>query len=124
MKKDDGIYLRHILECIRRIEEDVAEGREHFMARHTPQDAVLRNLQVLAESTQRLSEELKDSQPTVEWQKISAFRNILVHDYLGIDLEAVWRITQVEIPSLKLAIESMLALLSCWEQEPGIPPAP
>ncbi|HZF11430.1 MAG TPA: HepT-like ribonuclease domain-containing protein [Thermoanaerobaculia bacterium] len=117
--KDDAVYLKHILECIHRIEEDVAAGREHFMAHHTPQDAVLRNLQVLAESTQRLSEALKDSQPTVEWQKISAFRNILVHDYLGIDLEAIWRITQVEIPSLKLAIESMLARLSPWEREPG-----
>ena len=44
MKKDDAVYLRHILECIRRIEEDIAEGQERFMAAHTLQDAVLRNL--------------------------------------------------------------------------------
>jgi uncharacterized protein with HEPN domain len=109
--KDDAVYLRHILECILRIEEDVAPGREQFLARHTFQDAVLRNLQVLAESTQKLSGALKETQPAIEWRKISAFRNILVHDYLGIDLDAIWAITQSEIPSLKLAVESMLDAL-------------
>jgi len=113
--KDDAVYLHHILECIHRIEEDVAEGREWFLARHTFQDAVLRNLQVLAESTQKISGALKETQPTIEWRKISAFRNILVHDYLGIDLEAIWGITQNEIPSLKLAVESMLSLLGSSE---------
>ena len=53
--KDDAIYIRHILECIRRVEENTAGGFDSFMASHTLQDAVLRNLQTLAESTQRLS---------------------------------------------------------------------
>ncbi|MGE0822938.1 MAG: DUF86 domain-containing protein [Candidatus Binatia bacterium] len=109
MKKDDTVYLRHILECIRRIAEDVAEGRERFMASHTLQDAVLRNLQVMAESTQRLSETAKATQPEVEWRKIAAFRNILVHDYLGIDLDTVWDITQRDVPGLKQAVEEMLS---------------
>jgi len=56
--KDDTVYLRHIQECVRRIEENVASGREEFMASHTLQDAVLRNLQTMAESTQRLSDDL------------------------------------------------------------------
>ena len=109
MKKDDTVYLRHILECIRRIAEDVAEGRDRFMESHTLQDAVLRNLQVMAESTQRLSETAKATQPEVEWRKITAFRNILVHDYLGIDLDTVWDITQRDVPELKQAIEEMLS---------------
>ena len=108
MKKDDAVYLRRVLECIRRIEEDIAEGRERFMAVHTLQDAVLRNLQVMAESTQRLSDAVKATQPDVEWRKIAAFRNILVHDYLGIDLETVWDITQRDVPELKQAVEMML----------------
>ena len=61
--KDDTIYLRHILECIRRIEANVAGGREQFMASHTLQDAVLRNLQTMTESTQRLS----DTSTVVIW---------------------------------------------------------
>jgi uncharacterized protein with HEPN domain len=109
MNKDDTVYLRHIIECIRRIAEDIVEGRERFLESHTLQDAVLRNLQVMAESTQRLSEATKATQPDVEWRKIAAFRNILVHDYLGIDLETVWDITQRDIPELKLAVEEMLS---------------
>jgi uncharacterized protein with HEPN domain len=72
------------------------------------QDAVLRNLQVLAESTQRLSAELKKEQPEVEWQKIGAFRNVLVHDYLGIDLDQVWQIIQEDIPKLAGAIGAII----------------
>ncbi len=106
--KDDAAYLRHILECIRRIEEDVMGGREEFMHSHTLQDAVLRNLQTMSESTQRLEDSLKPRHPEVEWRRIAAFRNLLVHNYLGIDLERVWDIVQRDVPVLKRAVTSML----------------
>jgi uncharacterized protein with HEPN domain len=106
--RDDTVYLRHIIECIRRIEENVAEGKERFMASHTLQDAVVRNLQTMAESTQRISEHLKDEHPEIEWHRIAAFRNVLVHDYLGIDLDIIWEITQQEVPELKRTILSIL----------------
>lgn len=106
--KDDRVYLRHILECIRRIEEDTAGGKDVFFASRTSQDAVLRNLQTLAESTQRLSEGLKIRHPQIEWRRIAAFRNILVHDYLGIDMETIWDIAQRDVPALRMAVLSML----------------
>jgi uncharacterized protein with HEPN domain len=106
--KDDTVYLRHVLECIRRIEENVAEGRDRFLASHTLQDAVLRNLQTMAESTQRLSEDLKAKYPDIEWHLIAAFRNVLVHDYLGVDIERVWEVTQREVPQLKKVVLTML----------------
>ncbi len=106
--KDDTVYLRHIQDCIRRIEENVAEERDRFMASHTLQDAVLRNLQTMAESAQRVSDDLKAKHPEVEWRRIAAFRNVLVHDYLGIDIERVWEITQRDVPRLKQAILTML----------------
>lgn len=61
--KDDRLYLVHVLECIDRIERYTAEGKMAFMADERTQDAVLRNLQVLSESTQRLSEDLKTAHP-------------------------------------------------------------
>lgn len=106
--KDDIVYLRHIEDCIRRIEEDTAGGRDGFLASHTLQDAVIRNLQTLSESTQLLSDELKSSHSEVEWLRIGAFRNVLVHDYLGIDLERIWEITQRDVPRLKKAVLAML----------------
>ena len=106
--RDDTVYLRHIQESIRRIEENVADGRDRFLASHTLQDAVLRNLQTMAESTQSLSDDLKTTYPDIEWDRIAAFRNVLVHDYLGIDVERVWDITQRDVPELKRAILAML----------------
>jgi len=106
--KSDVIYLRHIRECIRRIEEDVADDRARFMASHLIQDAVLRNLQTMAEATERLSDAAKATHPEVEWRTIAAFRNVLVHDYLGVDLEKIWEIVQRDVPNLKPVIDAML----------------
>jgi len=76
MNKSDTVYLRHILECIRRIADDIAGGRERFMESHTLQDAVLRNLQVMAESAQRLSEAAKAARPDAAYRETtrSAYR--------------------------------------------------
>ena len=106
--RDDTVYLRHIMDSIQRIEENVAEGQDRFLNSHTFQDAVLRNLQTLAESTQRLSDDLKAAHPEIEWHRIAAFRNVLVHDYLGVDVERIWEITQRDVPELKKAISAML----------------
>lgn len=106
--KDDGVHLLHILDCIRRIEEDTIGGKDAFFSSRTLQDAVLRNLQTLAESAQRLSEHIKTRYPQVEWRRIGAFRNVLVHDYLGIDIERIWEIIQRDVPDLKKTVMSML----------------
>ncbi len=100
--KDDMLYRIHIAECITRIESYVGQiDKETFL--HSPliQDAVLRNLQILAESSQRLSESFKAEHPQVEWYKIAGLRNILVRDYLGVDLEIVWNILGSELKALK-----------------------
>jgi uncharacterized protein with HEPN domain len=78
------------------------------MASHTLQDAVLRNLQILSESTQRLSEALKATHPEINWPRIAAFRNVLVHNYLGIDMEKIWDVIQNDVPDLKRVIQAML----------------
>lgn len=107
--KDDKLYLIHINECICKIESYVDQtDREEFLASTLIQDAVLRNLQVLAESTQRLSDTFKETHRKIEWYKISGLRNILVHDYLGIDLNTVWNIIEKELPRLKHLIAKSL----------------
>lgn len=79
--KDDRVYVLHIVDCVRRIQRYCET--EAFTTSDLVQDAVLRNLQVLAESTQRISAELKLLHPEVDWRAIAGFRNVLVHDYLG-----------------------------------------
>ena len=106
--KDDRRYLLHIFECIRRIEDDVAEGQTAFEASHTIQDAVIRNLQVMAESTRRLSDALKANQPEIDWAGIVGFRNVVVHDYFTVDTGVVWKIVTDDVPRLKVAIAQLL----------------
>ena len=105
--KDDRLYLIHIDECIARVESYTAGGKDAFFSSSLVQDAVLRNLQTLAESTQRLSNSAKAKHPEVDWYKIAGFRNVLVHDYLGVDLDRAWLIVERELPLLKQTIEAM-----------------
>jgi uncharacterized protein with HEPN domain len=72
---------------------------------------VIRNLQTLAESSQHLSEGVKISQSSVDWKGLAGFRNVLVHDYLGIDLELIYRAVEQDMPKLKRACEAALASL-------------
>ena len=106
--KDDSVYLRHILECIARIKEYTSGGRAEYLNSAIVQDAVLRNLQIMTESTQRLSDDAKGHHLEVEWKLISAFRNVLVHSYLGIDLEQVWNTVEQDLPALEAAAQSLL----------------
>ena len=65
--KDDRVYLRHILESLDAIRAYTAEGRDRFLADRKTQKATLRELQKLAESTQRLSSHLKENRPGIPW---------------------------------------------------------
>lgn len=106
--KDDRLYLIHILESIERVEEYTSEGLEQFLSDKKTQDAVLRNLQILAESTQRISPELKNAHSEIDWRGISGFRNVLVHDYLGVNLITVWGIIEGPVKDLKKRMSEVL----------------
>lgn len=107
--KDDMLYLLHIRDAIAAVEEYVADGRETFMSSRLVQDATLRNMQTLAESTQQLSDGAKAAHPEVDWAGIAAFRNVFVHGYLSIDLEIVWGIIEHDLPVLKRAVQDIMA---------------
>ena len=106
--KDDRVYLIHIQDCIDRIELYTVDGENSFLTSLLIQDAVMRNLQILAESTQRISSPLKLNHPEIDWQRIAAFRNVIVHNYMGIDLGQIWAIIQQDIPLLKGQIQDIL----------------
>ncbi len=109
--KDDRLYLIHIGDCIDRILRYTAGGRDAFLGDSMVQDAVTRNLQVLAESTQRLSDAAKARRPEVDWRAVAAFRNVVVHDYLGLDIPQVWAIVERDLRPLKQAVEAALGEL-------------
>ena len=105
----DLLYLRHILQCAANVREDCAGGRTAFYASRTIRDAVLRNLQVMAESTQRLSSRAKDARADIPWDNIAGFRNRLTHDYFRIDHDLIWRVIEDHLPALELAATDLVA---------------
>jgi uncharacterized protein with HEPN domain len=106
--KKDRLYLIHIRECLERIAHYTTDGREKFLATNLIQDAVLRNLQTLSESSKRHSSTLKALHPDIEWDRMVGFRNVLVHEYLGINLGRVWEIIEQEVPPLRTKVGSLL----------------
>lgn len=102
-EKDDSVYTEYMLDSILRIDEYV-ESKEQFYNSRLVQDAVIRNLQVMAESSQRVAEDIRSNYPGIPWKAISGFRNILVHDYLGVDLDAIWGVVEQDLPKLEQAL--------------------
>lgn len=106
--KDDRLYLVHVQDSMNYIMEYTAEGKQVFLKDRKTQDAVLRNLHTLSESIQRISPDLETKYPDVRWREISAFRNIIVHDYLGVDLERIWDIIVRDLPILRTQVRTIL----------------
>lgn len=94
-------------DCIARIDEYTGGERARFDGSRLIQDAVIRNLQTLAESSQRLSGEIKASEPQIPWRDLAGFRNVIVHGYLGVDLQAVWLVVEQDLPALAEAVRRM-----------------
>ncbi len=72
------------------------------------QDAVIRNFEVIGEASKRLSEEAKAHCPDVPWRDIAGFRDVLIHNYMGINVRRVWNVIEQDLPTLRRAVESLL----------------
>ena len=107
--KDDRPYLEHILEAIRKIDSYTADGRDAFMRNGMVQDAVLRNFEIIGEAAKRLSKKTKDRRPDIPWRDVAGLRDVLIHNYMGVNLNRIWAVVERDLPSLRQGVESLLA---------------
>lgn len=109
MKKDDTVFLRHILDAVNWIEE-YTHGMDYegFRASHLVQDGVTRQLEIIGEATRNLSKEFRDKHADIPWKDMSGMRDKLIHQYFGVDIAAVWDTVTGDIPVLKGSLTKML----------------
>lgn len=108
MKRDDSIYVRHILDSVNRI-ENYLRGMmyEDFLNNHLVQDGVIRQIEIIGEASSKLSKEFQDEHSIIPWKDIIGMRNKLIHDYFGVDIDAVWETASKDIPNLKKELQNI-----------------
>lgn len=109
MSRERSVFLRHILLCLDRISSYTAEGKEAFLHDPKTQDAVIRNLEIIGQAVRDLgTDDLCIRYPAIPWRQIAGLRNVLAHQYLGVDLALVWQLVEHQLAELRAAVESDL----------------
>ena len=106
MKKDNSIFVGHILESIKNIEEYIGSANfSNFETNKMMNRAVIRELEIIGEASNRLDEDFRKQHSELPWREIKAFRNKVLHEYFGVRLIVVWDTLQEDLPVLKKALQ-------------------
>lgn len=100
--------LDDVCEAIDKIEQYISGmSFDVFSKDNKTIDAVVRNLEIIGEASNRLPADFKESHTQIEWHKVVGLRHRIVHEYFGIDLQIVWQILQKDLPSLRDALSQI-----------------
>ena len=110
--RDDATRIGDALEAIERVEKYAAKGQKAFDSDELIQTWIVHHLQILAEALTRIDESTRRDHDEIPWDKIRGMRNILVHEYFGIDKRLVWAVVESDLPELKEQLDALLQQLS------------
>ncbi|MBI2591832.1 MAG: DUF86 domain-containing protein [Candidatus Brennerbacteria bacterium] len=107
--KDNNVYLKHILEAIQNI-DDYINGLNFnlFSGDKKTVDAVVRELEIIGEAANNLSDKFKNSYPEIPFRDMIDMRNVLIHEYFGVNKKVVWDTCKENLPKLKEIVEETL----------------
>ncbi len=105
----DLVYVSHIRDALARIRTYTAGGKAAFMADAMVQDATIRNLEIIGEAAKRISADFRAVHSDVPWSRMAGMRDILIHNYLGVDLEIVWDVVARRLEKIEDRLVKTLA---------------
>lgn len=106
--KNDRMYLLHILECIQNINHYLPNRKDDYFSSKMVQDAMIGKMEVIGEATKRISNELKLKHKDIPWKEMAGLRDVLIHNYFGVDNQIVWNVVENELPLLKKSFNWIL----------------
>lgn len=109
MKDGLNVVLLHVRDAL--VQEYAQVGEAEFLRDVRTQDAILRRLEIVGEATKRLPAEFRDAHSHIPWKRIAGFRDIAIHHYGKVDLQAVWRLVENDVPVLARQVKGLLAAL-------------
>ena len=121
MLRDYRLYLDDILDAIKQINEYIAGyDKEAFSKDRKTLDAVIRNLEIIGEAAGHLPEDIRNITPHMEWRKIVGLRNILIHEYFGINVHIIWDVITNKLEPLRVACLTIMEHLDNTLSDNGV----
>ncbi|MDL1911420.1 DUF86 domain-containing protein [Chloroflexi bacterium CFX6] len=109
MKRDDTVYLRHILDAIELIEEYTRGMSENeFLSNSMAHDAVVRQVEIIGEAAGNISDEFQERHKELPWGKMIGIRNKIIHEYFNVNYAIVWDTVKDDLPILKKSVKKLL----------------
>lgn len=110
--KDACLYLVHIIECVDKIEMFTKDGKDIFLSSILIQDAVYRNFEIIGEAAKRVPDDVRKYIPDIPWRQVAGFRDVLIHQYDGVDPLQVWQVVENNLLDIRKNIQDYMDSLS------------
>jgi len=102
MTRDMRLYIEDILDSISKIEEYIkAIDEQKFFSNTQIQDSVIRRLEIIGEAVKNIPNDFRNKYPQIPWKRIAGLRDVLIHEYFGVNLRRTWKVIKEDIPNLE-----------------------
>jgi uncharacterized protein with HEPN domain len=108
---------RDVSDCLDDISTAISDAQEFtygmkyeaFASDRKTINAVIRSLEVVGEATKRIPQSFRQKHPDIPWSKMAGMRDVLIHDYMGVDLKTVWKVVKERLPELQMLLERLIS---------------